>query len=225
MIQFFLENSGFKTKKISTFFAICFHSEQTNGKRHGRFSQEKISVRNQWCKSGIGKEIAKQLAAKVENGSVFLLTARNMALLQSTATEISNKVQADCFAAELENLQDNGSMKSFEESLKAQITKNGPFEAAIIFHNAGSLGDNSKKASEFFDSAEIRRYLDVNVVSMILLNNVFLKQTQNIQCRSVINITSLLAVQGVPSYAIYGTGNVDYAILMRNCNANVEFFQ
>ena len=79
---------------------------------------------------------------------------------------------------------------------------------ALVIHNAGSLGKVGQTASEMDDVAEWQRYLDLNLSSTILLNTLFLQKfpkSSGVNV-SVVNITSLCAVQPFRSMGYYCVG-------------------
>lgn len=49
------------------------------------------------------------------------------------------------------------------------------FDLLILVHNAGSIGDVSRRIEEMNDSKNWHQYLQANFVSMVLLNNLVLK--------------------------------------------------
>ncbi len=159
---------------------------------------------------GIGQEICSQLSKKVALGSYFLITGRNEQLLAKTHVEIENnneKANVKVLSFDLGEFAGSVHQNNFEITLRKIIQEWGPFQVAILVHNAGTLGDIGKTASDFIDSKEIRAYLEVNLVSFILVNNLVLKELSGAAAECVVvNITSLLAIMGAPTYAVYAAG-------------------
>jgi len=155
---------------------------------------------------GIGRQISLSIAADVAGGSVFVLLSRNETLLKKVKEEIQ-ELNPGCkvliIIADFSNL-------NFLKNL--EILKdfaNDSFESRIIFHNAGSLGDLSKKAQELSSEDDWKNYLQSNFISMVILNNrlyELLSRTNEDVPLFVINITSLCAVLPMPSMAQYSIG-------------------
>lgn len=74
-----------------------------------------------------------------------------------------------------------------------------------LFHNAGTVGDLAKRSDELNSVEDWHKYLQINLVSTILLNNTVYSTVCN-QVRAkeleflVIDITSLLAIKAFPSF-------------------------
>lgn len=161
---------------------------------------------------GIGREIAVQLSKVVGKGSALLLTARNFAQLDQLKTEllkINDGLEiliVVCDAAQL----NAGKMIEFEAALTAILFSavSEKFDALMIIHNAGTIGDISKQATELMDMKQWHDYLQINLISVIQLNNLVLRTITNkvASIRFVVNITSLLAVKGFASFAEYSVG-------------------
>ncbi|KAE9550017.1 hypothetical protein FO519_006767 [Halicephalobus sp. NKZ332] len=138
---------------------------------------------------GIGRQIALSLAADVAGDSVFFILARNDDLLKKNLEIIK------------------------------EISNNEVFETKLIFHNAGSLGNLSKKAQELSSSEDWQGYLQSNFVSVVLLNNhlyEILAKTNDDVPLFVINITSLCAVMPMPSMTQYSAGKAIREAYFRN---------
>lgn len=158
---------------------------------------------------GIGKEIAVRLSEKVGDNSAFLLIARNSENLHRVSSEIRNRSSTSFVEILTLDLMKFASHETtFDKSLEKILQRCDKFDVAIVVHNAGSLGNITKKSSEFCSADEIRDYMELNFVSFVLLNNAFLKiiNAEKAESRVVVNITSLLAIQGAAGYGLYGPG-------------------
>lgn len=82
------------------------------------------------------------------------------------------------------------------------------YEKAVIVHNAGTIGDLSKRTIDMDDLEEWRKYCDLNLFSPIILNSVFMKifTDETKIARLVVNVTSLCAIEPMKSSAFYNTG-------------------
>ncbi|VDM61917.1 unnamed protein product [Angiostrongylus costaricensis] len=158
---------------------------------------------------GIGKEIAVQISKQVAPNSAFLLTARNETALLQIKQDILNsseKAQVWIVVCDMGSLNSDA-IKTFTEVLEEMIAL-GPFDSAFIFHNCGTVGDVSKRCSALSNPEQWHNYLNVNLIAMIQFNNLLLSSIteQTADYRFVVNITSLLAIQGFPSLTQYSVG-------------------
>ncbi|EYC15437.1 hypothetical protein Y032_0037g3523 [Ancylostoma ceylanicum] len=151
---------------------------------------------------GIGKEIAVQVSKRVAPESVFLLTARNEATLLQIKQDIlssSEKAQVWIVVCDMGSFNDDA-INTFKEVL-GEIKEMGPFDSAFVFHNCGTAGDVSKRSTELSNAEQWQNYLNVNLIAMVQFNNLILESiTKEVAPhRFVVNITSLVAIQGFPS--------------------------
>lgn len=79
----------------------------------------------------------------------------------------------------------------------------------MIVHNAATLGDISRKLSTITDVESVREYFDANVVSCLILNNIFLKlfPSSSSNLHVIVNISSGAAHSSKNGLHLYGTGN------------------
>jgi len=158
---------------------------------------------------GIGKEMAVRLSSNVAQNSKFLLLSRSEDDLLATAEEIrKNKVAAEIFLCDLTKLAEGDTLLNFENKLAAIVKNGSPFDVAFDVHNAGDMGDVSKPVRKFENVCEIREHLERNVVSYVLLNNVFLRVVgeKDAKQRVVINITSQMAKKSLAGFGLYAIG-------------------
>ncbi|KAF9153171.1 hypothetical protein BGX21_001507 [Mortierella sp. AD011] len=160
------------------------------------------------------------------NAVSFVLVGRNqkgleevLSQLQHNASgsnvEVKGLVVGDVDLADIEKLDSNisriqaAATELRQESIQAKkiVTK------SVLVNNAGSLGNLSKTAKDV-TWQEARTYFDFNVVSLVGLCSVFLKDTQAAFPKEqypdhktvVVNISSLLAVQAFPNWSLYAAG-------------------
>lgn len=110
-----------------------------------------------------------------------------------------------------------------------------PITRAILINNAGSTGDLSKKVGDY-TATEIQDYVNLNITSYISIVYVFTYKKKNHQIthfkrknrtgfirlfskgvvdRTIVNISSLLAVQAFPNWALYATGKSARDMLLK----------
>ncbi|KAK6029250.1 hypothetical protein OSTOST_04639 [Ostertagia ostertagi] len=102
----------------------------------------------------------------------------------------------------------SGASRGIGKEIAIQVSKRvapnsetGPFDSAFIFHNCGTVGDVSKRSTELSNPDQWQNFLSVNLVAMVQFNNLLLNSiTKEVaKQRFVVNITSLVAIQGFPS--------------------------
>ncbi|EDW51321.1 sepiapterin reductase [Drosophila sechellia] len=152
---------------------------------------------------GIGREFAQQLAKRIKaEGSMVTLLGRNQTLLQESKAEIVATVpdlSVQTYSLELETAK----TEDFTKILEASGGKNS-FERSIVIHNAGTVGDTSKRAKEIGDTDFLQRYYHSNVFSAISLNCEFMRVFEGIP-KLVVNLSTLAAIAPISSMAHYCT--------------------
>lgn len=84
-------------------------------------------------------------------------------------------------------------------------------------HNAGSLGRTDQNVGEWENLEELQGYFTLNVFSMILLNSQFFKIFNDAsKQRSVVQITSLSAIQPFKTWGFYCAGKATRDMLMKS---------
>ncbi len=169
---------------------------------------------------GLGRCMAMRFAALLPRDSVMLLLARSTDQLlksKSLIVESSPGIKVKVIPIDLTNA-DN---EDFDDCLKTTFSEfnmnPGAFEQAVIVHNAASMGDVSKRVEEITDKKMLQDYYSLNLTSMILLNNIFLKHFREdiLESRVIINISSICALQPFKTWSTYCSGklSVFYDIL------------
>ena len=160
---------------------------------------------------GLGRCMAIRFASLLAKNSVLLLIARSEDHLLSTKALIeANTRDIKVKVAGLDlGCQDR---YSFERVLKETLSdftlKQSDFEQAMIIHNAASLGDVSKRLTQFDDVAELSEYFDVNLTSVVALNSVFLRLFTDsmVTNQLVVNTSSICALQPFKTWSLYCAG-------------------
>ncbi|XP_035697408.1 sepiapterin reductase-like [Branchiostoma floridae] len=153
---------------------------------------------------GLGQALAINLAETVGEGSLIVITARGEGGLNDT----KKKIEATAPHVEVKIVAGDIAGPYSDELHKRICAVPSPqsFKHAIIVHNAASLGDVSKLTSELSDPKVITDYYQMNVSSVLCLNSQFFSATESIVRRTVVNITSLCALQPFKSWALYCGG-------------------
>ena len=154
---------------------------------------------------GIGRAVALHLAPKFGTNSVIVLTARNDKNLQETKALITASapgLEIRCVIGDLAN-QDSLTTVSKECFENVNPTN---FQHAVLVQNAGSLG-NMSYLRDLSSVDDIQATMLLNVTSAFILTSKFLnafKKSDGLR-RTVVNISSLAAIQAVKSWGLYCT--------------------
>ena len=160
---------------------------------------------------GLGRCMAVKFGGRFPLGSVLVLIARDANGLEET----KRLVEAVSPVVTIKTVpMDLGTQSEavFDELLRRIFTETGTeactFDQGLIVHNAASLGPIQKLFTEIDQWSEVSRYFELNVVSFVTLNNVFLKHfdKENVSHRLVINISSICALQPFKSWSLYCAG-------------------
>ena len=156
---------------------------------------------------GIGRAIAEKVAELVGPESVFLLLSRDEDKLKeveqtllkydSIKVQISKTDLSSCSEENLDKLV-TGTLENFNVSADS-------FDHAVCFHNAGSLGDASKRCADLSGIDECIDYFRLNLVSLMILNAIFVLKL-NKTARTVVNISSLCGIEPFTSLSLYCSG-------------------
>ncbi|XP_026153368.1 sepiapterin reductase a [Mastacembelus armatus] len=155
---------------------------------------------------GFGRSVAKEISRLLKPGSVLVLVARSgddLRALQAELAESEAGVAVECVVADLGRMEGvDSAVRTCKEAFSEHI------EHIILVNNAASLGDVSRYVKSFTNMAEVDSYLSFNVSSSLCLTANILQtfpQRPGLR-RTVINITSLCALQPFSSWVLYCTG-------------------
>ncbi|XP_076020172.1 sepiapterin reductase-like [Genypterus blacodes] len=176
-------------------------SSEVNGKDFGR-----AMCIITGASRGLGRTISKDMSLRMKPGSVLVLVARSGDELQAVKLELEaarEGVQVRTVQADL-SLMDG--VKSVITTCREAALKD--MEHLILINNAASLGDVSRFAKSFTDMSEVNAYLSFNVSSALCLTSSVLQAVPQChgQRRTVVNISSLCALEPFPSWVLYCTG-------------------
>ncbi|XP_072192608.1 sepiapterin reductase [Excalfactoria chinensis] len=165
---------------------------------------------------GFGRSLARLLAPRLGPGSLLLLLARSEEALIQLAAELRGscpELRVECVAADL------GSEEGLRRAVGAvrELLPGGPSGRLLLINNAGSLGDISKSFLNLTDPNEINSYFAFNVTSALCLTSSALQAfgTRPGCSRTVVNISSLCALQPFRSWALYCSGKAARDMMFR----------
>ncbi|VIO92096.1 oxidoreductase, short chain dehydrogenase/reductase family protein [Brugia malayi] len=159
---------------------------------------------------GIGRETVLQLSKIVAKGSAFLITARTAAKLEELRDEIKSSVEGidiHVLVCDAEKLN-SGKILELQGAISSLIANSRTYDVLLLVHNAGTVGDITKRGVEIINSDDWHSYLQINFVSVVLINNSVLSTIPErvAPARYILNVTSLLAVKAFPSMVQYSVG-------------------
>ncbi|NP_001316010.1 sepiapterin reductase [Oryctolagus cuniculus] len=156
---------------------------------------------------GFGRALAPLLARLLAPGSLLVLNARNDEALRQLEVELSAgqpglrimRVPAD-LGAEAGLQQLLGALR--------ELPRPEGLQRLLLINNAGTLGDVSKNFVNLSDPAEVNSYWALNLTSMLCLTSCILKAFPASPglSRTVVNISSLCALQPFKGWALYCAG-------------------
>ncbi|KAM7369411.1 hypothetical protein PAMP_013680 [Pampus punctatissimus] len=157
---------------------------------------------------GFGRATAREMSRLVKPGSPLVLAARSGDDLRALQAELGESeagragLVVQCVVADL------GLMEGVESVVRAaKEAFSEDVDHVILINNAASLGDVSRYARSFTNMTEVDSYLSLNVSSSLCLTASILQafpQRPGLR-RSVVNITSLCALQPFSSWVLYCT--------------------
>lgn len=151
---------------------------------------------------GIGKTMAIETSRNFRAGSVVVLLARNQSGLEDTRDKIltanpSLKVIVRSLDLSKPSIEDCDSIAV------DTLANSGPFELAMLVHNAGTLGDITKWSTDCESYDQFQQHFEMNVFGTAILNNRLLKALPTETKKLIVNITSKAAICPYQSYTFY----------------------
>jgi len=158
---------------------------------------------------GFGQALAAAFAQQLGQDSHFVLLGRDVKGLEATKEIVLRGNEGEDskgFTVTTKSLDLLGAKTEDFARIFADDVVAGDYGQAIIVHNAGSIGDVSKTASQLPDPKEVADYFAVNLSSTVALNSAFLEFASGVDNKVVVHITSLCAVQPVKYMGLYCAG-------------------
>ncbi|KAK9887920.1 hypothetical protein WA026_000222 [Henosepilachna vigintioctopunctata] len=156
---------------------------------------------------GIGRAIAVETSHIVNPESAFVLIASSASGLEETKSlikQVNSSLNVITYPLDLSVPSSDVYEKLFDEVLK-KIDINHT-EHCIFIHNAGTIGI-LKKSLDVNDVDIWKNYYDLNVISAVILNTIFVKKVRNLFKKLiVINMTSLCGRVPFVNMSMYGSG-------------------
>ena len=167
---------------------------------------------------GYGLALTKQMISNVGDRSTVVMISRNEEKLraaheQAVAAVQQRNIDVRKTTADLSVVADVS--KAVSRALDGLDV--GVFTKAFLFNNAASLGDVTKTFDALTEPAEVQAYMNLNVVSCMLVTNAFLKRVRDGTPKTthVVNVSSLLALEPKGGCSLYCTGKAARDMMFR----------
>lgn len=156
---------------------------------------------------GIGRTLAESLAKQFAPDSVLLLISRDEEGLSSLQKAIKTDRPAVLVHVGVTDLSicDESVLNEIVSAAVADDSAES-FTHALCVHNAGSLGDATKRCTDLVQVSSCVEYFQLNLASVMVLNALFLRRFASVQRKTVVNMSSLCGVKPFASLSLYCTG-------------------
>jgi sepiapterin reductase len=159
---------------------------------------------------GIGRTLAEKISQQIGPDSVLLLISRDEKDLDSLQKAIETdrpSVRVHVGVTDLSNCDESALNGVVSSALAGESAES--FAHALCVHNAGSLGDATKRCTDLLSVNSCVQYFQLNLASVVVLNAIFLRRfTSPVvqQRKTVVNMSSLCGVEPFSSLSLYCTG-------------------
>ena len=139
----------------------------------------------------------------------FVLMGRNRPMLdelQKSLDQLGENVHViEVIVGSLEDLK---TLRTFENALQTFGQVGPKYDHAVLIHNAGCLSDPNRLVSAYNtdDSEYLINYLELNFNSVVKLTGSFLRGFARSARKTIVNVTSLIALEPFKGLALYGAG-------------------
>ncbi|XP_060635501.2 sepiapterin reductase [Anolis sagrei] len=172
---------------------------------------------------GLGRAVCLRLAGALSPGSALLLSGRAEAPLREVEALLRRdwpRLRPRALPADLDHPHAAPTLLQAATEARRQMEEGeggAPPQRLLLVNNAGSLGDISKSFCELTDAAEVGAYLGLNVTSALCLTAGLLQAfpARPGFRRTVVNISSLAALQPFKSWSLYCTGKAARDMMFR----------
>ncbi|XP_026572978.1 sepiapterin reductase [Pseudonaja textilis] len=165
---------------------------------------------------GLGRSLARLLAAHLPPGSALLLVARSAGPLGRLEGELRAACPGLLVRALPADLGSDQGLRRVAEAGRELREARDP-QRLLLINNAGTLGDVSKTFCDFSEPGDVNSYLNLNVTSALCLTASILKAfpAQPGFSRVVVNVSSLCALKPFKSWTLYCAGKAARDMMFR----------
>lgn len=143
---------------------------------------------------GIGRKFAETIGKNLSADSLLIVQSRSDSGLEQLKREIhkeNKNANISCVNWDLSDPKSIPIEKDLRDSVKsAHLIPTSSFQRAIIVHNAARLGSMQTKIIDMNDPAELQLQLNINVVSMLVINSIFHEVFQQVKSKIILNMTA-----------------------------------
>jgi len=164
---------------------------------------------------GIGQAIVEKLAETLAPGSVILLISRDevsLVSIQQALQENNPSIRIEIGISDLSTCTAASLNEIFSRVLVEFSAES--FSRSLCIHNAGTIGNLSKRCADIVEIDYCTDYYRLNLASVIVLNSLFLQLFAK-TTRTVVNISSLLGVVPYASLSLYCSGKAARDMLFK----------
>lgn len=155
----------------------------------------------------LGASFAHAFALKMAPGSVLILSSRSADRLATVQQEIVKSVKDPIKVMLVEWDTKAPNADKFRHDIQNAVgTDVSSFQSAIIVHNAFQLGNLTKYVSDLKDPVELQEQLNINVVSPLVLNAIWLEIVKPVKNKIVVNVSAPSATKALPSFGLTAIG-------------------
>jgi hypothetical protein len=160
--------------------------------------------------SGIGYEMAKQLAAKNIN---LILVARRKDQLEKLRNEIQSKYQIKVHIFQKDLSDSRNAIELYNEISDAQLKVTG------LINNAGFGNYGEFSETDLHEDLEM---IQVNISSLVVLSKLFLKDFKQLKQARIMNVASVLSFLPFPYYSVYSATKTFVMAFSETLGAELE---
>ena len=159
---------------------------------------------------GIGRTLVEKISKQIGADSVLLLISRDEKDLDSLQKAIETdrpSVRVHVGVTDLSSCDESALNGVVSSALAGESAES--FAHALCVHNAGSLGDATKRCTDLVSVNSCVQYFQLNLASVVVLNAIFLRRFASAavqQRKTVVNMSSLCGVEPFSSLSLYCTG-------------------
>ncbi|KAM9322171.1 sepiapterin reductase a [Pholidichthys leucotaenia] len=167
---------------------------------------------------GFGRTVATEVSRLAQPGSALVLVARSGNDLRALQGELTESEAGKAGLRVESVVADVGEMEGLERVLRAsEEVFREEMTHVMLVNNAASLGDVSRYAKSFTDMVVVDSYLSLNVSSSLCLTAKVLQAfpPRPGLRRTVVNVSSLCALQPFRSWVLYCTGKAAREMMFR----------
>lgn len=158
---------------------------------------------------GFGKAVCLSLAKVLKPRSVMFVLGRKVQALDDCIAEIGKVNEAVSVFAysryDCDHLDHDDLEQFIVNSFVGNKELTPPVKDLVVIHNAASLGDLSRP-SNVLTATESTDYMRINLSAMIQTNTTILNCLDFLPNKTLIQVSSLLAVKPLKSMALYCSG-------------------